>query len=113
MKAPTIAGVLLVATPAIATAQGTGNPAHDMLMKESPTDQRLFLGYLAGTAGYPCKVTEHEFKGMHRGDAYHLVSCSNGESYMVTVEPDAEGSTVVTDCAMFRLVGADCFAPWD
>ena len=37
--------------------------------------------------------------------------CINGNSYLVTIEDDAKGSTKVLSCAV-KAIGPYCFAGW-
>jgi|ERR671918_2744992 opacity protein-like surface antigen len=105
----TAAMALALAVPAYAS----DNVQHDLLMRKSPAEQNAILAIAAASAGYACKVRRHTFKGLYKGDAYHLAECTNGSAYLITLPADPNGEVIVLDCEIAAAVGADCFAVWD
>jgi hypothetical protein len=78
----------------------------------SNRQQAQALGQAVETSGDSCTGVKAVHKGMTEGRALWRVDCSNGSSYLVTIEDDAEGSAKVLSCAVAKAIGADCFADW-
>jgi hypothetical protein len=81
----------------------TGNPAHDILLSLSPSDQATSLGKSVGEG---CVGNYAYFMGMARDtrNVFWSVRCTNGKSYEVMISPDATGSTRVLECDVLQLV---------
>jgi len=90
------------------SSSGSGNPAHDMLKALSNRQQAQALGQSVETSGDSCTGVKAVHKGMADGRALWRVDCSNGNSYLVTIEDDAQGTTKVLSCAVAKAIGADC-----
>jgi hypothetical protein len=109
MKTVRTAGIALLLSATAALAQST----HEQLMARSEGERFDLLGAVISSTGQQCEVTAHTFKGMYKGDAYHLAVCRSGNAYLVTIHPDKQGSTTVLDCALTEQFGADCFKEWE
>jgi hypothetical protein len=81
----------------------TGNPAHDILLTLSPSDQATSLGKSIGEG---CVGSYAFFMGMARDtkNVFWSVRCTNGKSYEVMISPDATGSTQVLECEVLQFV---------
>jgi len=81
----------------------TGNPAHDILLTLSPSDQATSLGKSVGEG---CVGNYAYFMGIARDtrNVFWSVRCTNGKSYEVMISPDATGSTRVLECDVLQLV---------
>src|SRR5947209_555457 len=92
----------------------TGNRAHDLMMGMTTTARgAAFRKLFAGNTKYPCDdVTRTFYAGMEprTKNAFWSVACRSGNTYQVTIENDAEGSTRVISCRLLKLVtNLDCF----
>jgi hypothetical protein len=84
-----------------ANTQTTGNPAHDILLTLSPSDQATSLGKSVGEG---CVGDYAFFMGMAKDkNVFWSVRCTNGKSYEVMISPDAYGSTKVLECDVLQL----------
>src|SRR5207247_11019754 len=80
----------------------TGNPAHDILLTQSPSGQATFLGKSVGEG---CVGSYAYFMGMAKDkNVFWSVRCTNGKSYEVMISPDVYGSTKVLECDVLQLV---------
>lgn len=90
----------------------SGNPAHDRLLGVSESKRTAVLTMLVLSSNNDCSnVTRTFFQGMNDERAvFWNVACSNGSSYAVMIESDAEGSSKTLDCGVLKLVtGVECF----
>ncbi len=90
----------------------TGNVANDRLLALGEVQQAAMLGQVVGEG---C-IGETAFydgigkKGGARKKAFWSVRCTDGNSYMVEIDPDANGSTQVLECSVMKAVGGgECF----
>jgi hypothetical protein len=81
----------------------TGNPAQDILLNLSPSNQATFLGKSVGEG---CVGTYAYFMGMapDTRNVFWSVRCTNAKSYEVMISPDATGTTKVLECNVLQLV---------
>ena len=87
--------------------------AHDFLEAMTGQQQAQVLAKVVETSGDACTGRKAVFKGMTPHDrAVWRIDCTNGNSYLVTIENDADGSTKVLSCAV-KAIGAYCFAGWE
>ncbi|HEV8676020.1 MAG TPA: hypothetical protein VGX21_18445 [Methylomirabilota bacterium] len=109
-------GARLIIASVVATNVATAfaNDAHEQLRKLPAATRTHALATTATSAGFACAGASSEYKGMDKDRrAYWRVDCSNGQSYMVSIDDDKAGSTKVVSCALMRKVGADtCFVKW-
>jgi hypothetical protein len=90
----------------------SANPARDSLEAMTGQQQAQVLGQVVQTSGDACTGEKAVFKGVTPHDrAVWRIDCTNGNSYLVTIENNAEGSTKVLSCAV-KAIGAECFAGW-
>lgn len=93
---------------------GQANESHRRFSALDAGRQRLAMASLIESAGEPCGgVTRVFYRGSDRqGHAYYGVACANRRNYHVQLEPDAQGSAMITDCAAQRTAAkTDCFKP--
>src|SRR4051812_2568903 len=99
--------ILLVAGLALG-AQARANEGQDLMMKLSPEKQAYALAHFVRSAGDSCPSGTRAFyqgmvkSGYGKGMAHWNVACSNGKSYVVSLDPD--GSTKVLDCGVLKAV---------
>lgn len=89
----------------------SGNPNHDRLAKLSHIRRNEVFTKINAEE---CSVVDHEFLGIdsRRQLSYWRLHCSGQKVYLLSVEPDAAGSSRTLDCAVLRAVskGQDqCF----
>ncbi len=86
----------------------TGNRTNDTLLGLSAGGQETAL---AQAVGEGCIADRAFYNGIDKEhDGFWSIGCSNGNSYMVEVKPDAGGSTKVMDCSTISAVaGLTCF----
>lgn len=83
------------------------NNSHAQLSTFSKDDQATLLAKIVGEG---CVGTSVFYRGMDADrNAYWTVTCSNGKSYQVQIQPDAGGSTRVLGCDIAKLPKVDCF----
>jgi hypothetical protein len=90
----------------------TKNPSHDQFLGLSDSERNVVFTLLVQSSGSACPaVTRNFHQGMDSSNSsFWNVSCSNGSSYVVMIEADAEGSSKTLDCAVMTLVtGVECF----
>ena len=102
------------ATPA-KHVQKTGNKAHDLFMEQTPEAQRDYLALVVSeTIHVDCRGTRTFFAGMLGDVAMWNVGCASGESFVVHIDPDEQGSVTVIDCPVQKtLTGQSCFETYD
>lgn len=89
------------------------NPAYELLQKSTLRERARVLGTAIESAGYICEPTEVVLMGLSKDEiAFYTVACENGRAYMIAVQPDAGGSSRVTDCAVIKAIGANCWETW-
>ena len=94
------------------TASGTGNVTHSLLLARTARERASFLGRAAGEG---CVGKRAFYVGMTKDQiAFWSVGCTNGVSYMVSINPDAVGSTDVVECSFLRFVAdVRCFVKFE
>ena len=87
------------------------NITHLMLLKETPSEQAVFLGSAVNSVGDKCTGEKAFYSGSGSDNAaYWSVRCTNGAEYIVQILPDAVGSASVLECGLLKaLRGSDCF----
>ena len=111
---PLLIIILLVSTVSCGTAKveaprGSGNKAHDALLSLSEREQSRALGQVVGEG---CLGERAFYMGMESKErtAFWSVACANGESYMVGIYADEQGSTKSMPCSLVRTLGlTPCF----
>src|SRR5215467_14557426 len=89
----------------VAGGAGSGaetNRAHEMLAAMSEIDR----------SGRPCPtVARTFFQGLDtKGNAIWNVECAGGQSYVVEIKNDRDGSTLVINCrTLYAAGGGTCF----
>lgn len=99
--------------PSIPTTEGK-NKAHDMLAAAPAAARRSSLAKAVSSAGEACPaVSDTLFWGFlpNEGDAYWVATCEGGKKYMVSIKPDANGSTSVMSCVVAAALKLDCSRP--
>jgi len=94
-----------------AAATSTGNPFTDRLLA-LPEQQRIEL--LAKGVRHNCVGTRAFFMGVTasgraRGTAYWSLACNNGRNYVIQINPDKKGTSIVADCRVLQGTGRECF----
>jgi hypothetical protein len=94
-------------------AMASGNATNDTMQTLSPADQADTLAQAVGkgcvgkNAFYMGMITQ---AGDQMNDALWSVECTNGQSYMVKLLPDQNGSTRTVECNDFKAKsGLSCF----
>ena len=98
--------LLVFCTPALA------NEAQKLLMQFPPNKQAYALAHMVETSDQRCPSASRAFyRGSDKkGNAFWGVQCANGSKYQVMIHNDAQGSTSVLDCAVYKAVTKDdCF----
>ena len=88
------------------------NPAHDQLMKMTPSERNAAMTRFMKDGGDDCMVVETFFQGGKGGDVFWNVRCSNTKAYSVKVKDDARGSASILDCGVLKAVTkgtVECF----
>ena len=86
--------------------------ADDSLDAMTGPQQAQVLAKVVETSGDACTGRKAVFKGVTPHDrAVWRIDCTNGNSYLVTIEDDAKGSTKVLSCAV-KAIGVYCFVEW-
>lgn len=94
------------------TQEALANPAHDRLQQMSSGERNTFFAKFLQGSGERCDaVTRNFFQGKTKaGDAMWNVGCRNGQSFVILVYNDAQGSTKILSCAMLKAMNAgECF----
>ena len=93
------------------TAAPISNPANDKLVNESPAAR---AGQLAHVVGHWCIGTDTFLMGVAAsgraaGNAYWSIHCTDGSTWAVQVDPEANVTAI--DCASFKEAGGgkECF----
>jgi hypothetical protein len=101
--------VLVAVVVWVLSSTGVSAQFYKQVLEKSKPAQARIMRSIVNSAGEPCaEVTTILFKGADRSDGgYWVTTCSNGTSWMVTVE--ADGSTSVMSCAIMKRVKVDCW----
>jgi hypothetical protein len=110
-RAVLLAALVAGGVSGTAIAAGSGNPMTDRLLAEPESRRTAILAILArhncvGTQSFLMGVTA---SGRARGYAYWSVGCQNGQSYVIQIKPDKQGTAFVEDCRILRGTGRECF----
>src|SRR5215469_16233467 len=103
-----VTSVLLMVAVIEAGSARAENPANDTLLTLAPNEQAEILGHAAGCTGnnafYRGISTD---PGLGQGVPFWAVRCSDGEAYLVGIEPN---HTSVRKCEAIKLItNVDCF----
>jgi hypothetical protein len=84
-------------------------------MEQPPEVQRDYLALaVSETIHVDCRGTRAFFAGMLGEVALWNVGCASGESFVVHIDPDEQGSMTVIDCPVQKaLTGQSCFETFD
>ena len=99
----------------VAGGGGSGaetNRAHEMLAAMSEIDRSEALAIFVEGSGRPCPtVARTFFQGLDtRGNAIWNVECAGGQSYVVEIKNDRDGSTLIINCrTLYAAGGGTCF----
>ena len=93
------------------TAASARNVADDQFKTLSTAKQKELLARTVTSSGEKCRAAKVILsRGRDKQDhAYYAVRCSEGGEFNVQIKSDANGSTVVADCALLKRVGSDCW----
>jgi hypothetical protein len=98
--------------PSPAGQSATGRVCEFLRLPEAERVKKL--GRIVTRTGDQCDATDALYKGMdHDGSAYFAVTCSDADSWMVTLVNNADGNNLVTNCETMAEVGNDCFEVWE
>lgn len=92
------------------------NPAHEKLAGMSEIDRSEALAIFVESSGQPCRtVARTFFQGFDaKGNAIWDVECAGGQSYVVQLKNDRDGSTRVIRCQTLHAAGGGtCFRKLD
>lgn len=87
------------------------NPAHEQLMAKDYVERRAYLTHVLQVSGEACDLAtraKHTLKD-ENGAAYWAVECRDGNSYLIRIDNDSEGSTRIVNCALMAQLGIECF----
>jgi hypothetical protein len=104
--------VLLVVGGSGLAAATPRNKAHEKLAAMSEIDRSEALAIFVEGSGQPCRtVARTFFQGLDtRGNAIWNVECAGGQSYVVEIKNDRDGSTLVINCrTLYAAGGGACF----
>jgi hypothetical protein len=104
--------VLLVVGGSGLAAATPRNKAHEKLAAMSEIDRSEALAIFVEGSGQPCRtVARTFFQGLDtRGNAIWNVECAGGQSYVVEIKNDRDGSTLVINCrTLYAAGGSACF----
>jgi hypothetical protein len=89
-------------------SKSTGNVANDRLLALPKHEQALALGEVAGEG---CVGNRAFYSGISKArSAFWSVGCTDGNSFLVQIEPDPMGSTTVLECSVLTAVAKmNCF----
>jgi hypothetical protein len=87
------------------------NKTSEYLESISPSEQASILLKVINHEKHRCdKLTRTFLQGYERDDAaYWNVSCGNGHSYNIQVQPSKSLVTRVADCELMKKAGVECF----
>ncbi|MDR3448228.1 MAG: hypothetical protein P4M15_00490 [Alphaproteobacteria bacterium] len=86
------------------------NKANNVMLKFSSSEQAIYLGKAAGCIGKKAFYMGIGTKDEAKDEAFWSLKCTNGSSYMVSIKPDAMGSTQILECALLEYMhGGKCF----
>lgn len=94
------------------TDGSSANPAHEIMARLPDAQRNPYLTRVIKSAEEPCeRVTRNFFQGKDaNGNAFWNATCSNGNSYVVQINSDQEGSTSVLACTVLKSINAgECF----
>jgi hypothetical protein len=78
------------------------------------SEQTEKLGDVVNRTAASCVPKDSMRKGKDsEGTAYYLVTCEDGNTWMISLRADRTDATGILDCALGKKVGVDCFKPWD
>jgi hypothetical protein len=92
------------------------NPAHEKLAAMSEVDRTQALALAVEGSGHPCHIVARTFyQGLDAdGNAFWNVGCLDGQSYVVQIKNDRDGSTRVLNCRILHAAGGGtCFKKLD
>jgi hypothetical protein len=100
-----------IALVGVGYAQSSVNPTNNLLLAMSPAKQASLLGEAVGCTGVRAFYRGIGTKpGFAQGRAFWAVKCSNGQAYIVQIEPDKHGTMGVLECDVLKAVAHDdCF----
>jgi len=97
---------------AVVSLAAHANPAHDIISGMSEGNRKETFAALLSRGGEKCPTVSRTFyQGSDsKGDAFWNASCVGGQSWLVQVSNDAQGSTRVMSCTMLKAMNAGtCF----
>jgi hypothetical protein len=108
----TIIVLLVTDGPGLAAPATPRNKAHERLAAMSEIDRSEALAIFVEGSGQPCRtVARTFFQGLDtKGNAIWNVECAGGQSYVVEIKNDRDGSTRVINCrTLYAAGGGTCF----
>ena len=89
----------------VASSNGA-NAAHDRLREMGHTKRNAFF---MKAYGADCTATDHVWRGLDKSQVswWHLF-CAGGKQYLLSVQPDATGTSKILDCDVAKAVKVDC-----
>ena len=83
----------------------------ESIQAKSLDEKKELFRSLIVSVSYTCpEVTEMLFKGEDDDNAgYWAVKCSDGRDYMLTFDNAGISETIVTDCAVMKAIGVECW----
>lgn len=82
-----------------------------ILESVSAKEREATLTAIIDRSGRECgEITQSFLQGYDKADAaYWSVSCSNGASYSIQVQSDANAVSRVVACGIMKVMGVECF----